>query len=94
MAPRQGTRPARPEELMVKVTFISPAGEARTVEARPGTTVMEAAIANDISGIEAQCYGSCNCGTCHVYVAEGWMEATGPPKVWEAEMLQSISPFE
>ena len=52
---------------------------------------MEAAIANDISGIEAQCYGGCNCGTCHVYVAADWREATGPPKVWEAEMLRSIS---
>lgn len=56
-----------------------------------GSTVMEAAIANFIGGIEAQCYGGCNCGTCHVYIDAAWVEVVGPPKPWEGQMLQSVS---
>jgi len=51
---------------------------------------MEAAVAQSVPGIEAQCYGSGVCGTCHVYVANEWRGATGDPSEWEAEMLRSL----
>ena len=49
---------------------------------------MEAATGNDIPGIDADCGGACACATCHVYVDENWLEATGKPGDLEAEMLE------
>ena len=41
------------------------------IEAEPGTTVCDAALANGID-IEHACEKSCACTTCHVYVREGF----------------------
>ena len=51
------------------------------------TTVMEAAIRNNIPGIEAECGGACACATCHVYVDEVWRAKTGEPSPMEEDML-------
>ncbi|HEY0293329.1 MAG TPA: 2Fe-2S iron-sulfur cluster-binding protein [Hansschlegelia sp.] len=72
---------------MANITFIDQSGEARTVEAAAGSSVMEAAIRNDIPGIDADCGGACSCATCHVYVAENWLEKVGPPQPMEEDML-------
>jgi 2Fe-2S ferredoxin len=72
---------------MAKITFIDPSGTARTIEAQPGSTVMETAIKNGIPGIEAECGGACACATCHVYVDEAWREIVGPPSPMEEDML-------
>ncbi len=72
---------------MPKITFIDHAGAARTVEAETGSTVMEAAIRNAVPGIEAECGGACACATCHVYVAEEWMDIVGKPAPMEEDML-------
>jgi len=72
---------------MVKITFIDAAGQSRTVEAEEGSTVMEAAIRNDVPGIEAECGGACACATCHVYVDEAWVEKLPKPESMEEDML-------
>jgi len=72
---------------MAKITFIDAKGEARTVEAENGSTVMEAAIKNGIPGIEAECGGACACATCHVYVDEAWVDKTGEAEAIEEDML-------
>lgn len=72
---------------MAKITFIQPDGASTTVEAEAGMTVMEAAKANDIAGIDAECGGACACATCHVYVDEAWRAATGTPQPTEEDML-------
>ncbi len=72
---------------MPKITYIEPNETAHTVEAEVGSTVMEAAIQNGISGIEAECGGACACATCHVYVDEAWREKTGEPSPMEEDML-------
>lgn len=72
---------------MPEITFIDPDGTRRTVEAEIGSTVMEAAIRNDVPGIEAECGGACACSTCHVYVDEDWKETTGEPSPMEEDML-------
>ncbi len=72
---------------MPKITFIDYQGEARSVDASNGDTVMEAATSNDIPGIDADCGGACACATCHVYVDENWLAVTGEAGELEAEML-------
>ncbi|MFK5979099.1 MAG: 2Fe-2S iron-sulfur cluster-binding protein [Rhizobiaceae bacterium] len=72
---------------MPKVTFITYDNVSHEVEAPSGTTVMEIAIKNSISGIEAECGGACACATCHVYVDESWKAKTGDPEVMEEDML-------
>ena len=57
---------------MPKVTYIQPDGTPKTVEAPAGTTLMEAAVDNDVRGIVAECGGACSCATCHVYVDPEW----------------------
>jgi len=72
---------------MPKITYIDSGGTARTVDAEAGSTVMEAAIRNNIPGIEAECGGACACATCHVYVDDAWTETVGPPSQMEEDML-------
>ncbi len=57
---------------MPKVIFIDHEGNSREIEAKAGTTIMEAAVQNLVPGIDADCGGACACATCHVYVDEAW----------------------
>jgi 2Fe-2S ferredoxin len=72
---------------MPKINFIDFTGASRAVDAEAGSTVMEAAIRNNIPGIEAECGGACACATCHVYVAEDWRAKVGDPTPMEEDML-------
>jgi ferredoxin, 2Fe-2S len=72
---------------MVKITFTDNTGESRTIDAEPGSTVMETAIKHGVPGIEAECGGACACATCHIYVDEAWREQVGPPSPMEEDML-------
>lgn len=45
--------------------------EGKVIEAEPGVTVCDAALANGIH-IEHACEKSCACTTCHVVVREGF----------------------
>ena len=69
---------------MPKVTYIDYQDNSKTIEVENGLTVMEGAIQNDISGIDADCGGSMACATCHVYVEEKWFDKI--PKAEEAEV--------
>jgi ferredoxin, 2Fe-2S len=75
------------EDAMPHVIFIDSTGEARTVEAALGATLMETAMQNGIPEIDAECGGACACATCHVYVADAWLEKTGKPERMEEDML-------
>ena len=68
---------------MPKITYKDNEGKSKTIEVESGLTVMEGAIQNDISGIDADCGGSMACATCHVYVEEKWFDKI--PKTEEAE---------
>ena len=72
---------------MTKITFIDAAGQARTVDAEDGSTVMETALKNAVPGIEAECGGACACATCHVYVDDAWIERLGKAEQMEEDML-------
>jgi ferredoxin, 2Fe-2S len=72
---------------MVKITFTDNTGKSLTIDADPGSTVMETAIKHGVPGIEAECGGACACATCHIYVDEAWREKVGPPSPMEEDML-------
>jgi 2Fe-2S ferredoxin len=77
-----------PQEITLpKVTFIQHSGTTRTVDATSGSSLMQAALDNSVPGIDADCSGSCACGTCHVMVDAGWAQAVGNPGDMEEAML-------
>ncbi|NNU16091.1 2Fe-2S iron-sulfur cluster binding domain-containing protein [Parvularcula sp. ZS-1/3] len=76
---------------MVKVTFIEHDGKEHEIEAQEGLTLMEVAVKNGVPGIDADCGGACACATCHVYVDEGFKEATGEASPMEESMLDFAS---
>jgi 2Fe-2S ferredoxin len=59
--------------------------EGAVIEAQPGTTICDAALANGIE-IEHACEKSCACTTCHVYVREG-LDSLEPSEEEEDDML-------
>jgi 2Fe-2S ferredoxin len=71
----------------VRVTFRTPSGEIREIQAAVGSTLMEAAVENEIEGIIAECGGSCACATCHVKFPQEWFERVGPPGDMEINTL-------
>jgi ferredoxin, 2Fe-2S len=72
---------------VAKITYIEHSGTEHTVDVKPGLSVMEGAVKNNIPGIDADCGGACACATCHVYVDEAWTEKTGSVSAMEESML-------
>lgn len=71
------------------ITITFEVGEARRIEvhAKPGVSVMEAAVMNNVGGIEAECGGACICATCHVYCDEIPEGVLGEMSAEEDDML-------
>ena len=72
---------------MPAITYVSPSGEAHTVDVPVGDSVMEGAVQNAIDGILAECGGARQCATCHVYVDEAFLGRLEPIEEPEDEML-------
>jgi 2Fe-2S ferredoxin len=72
---------------MAKITYIEFDGTEHVVDVKPGLSVMEGAVKNNVPGIDADCGGACACATCHVYVDDAWTGRTGEQSVMESSML-------
>ncbi len=72
---------------MVKIIYKDHEGTSREVDAKVGESVMEAAVRNNIPGIDADCGGACACATCHVYVDPDFLPKTGEQEAMEQSML-------
>ena len=72
---------------MPKITYIEHNGKSHTLEVENGLTVMEGAVQNNISGIDADCGGGCACATCHVYIDEKWFNKLQKKENAEQDML-------
>ncbi|SEP63128.1 ferredoxin, 2Fe-2S [Streptomyces sp. yr375] len=72
---------------MPTVIFQLPDGTERKVTAAPGTVLMQAAVANGVAGIVAECGGNASCATCHVYLDDAQSALAGEPGDVEDEML-------
>ncbi len=76
---------------MPVITFIHADGRRTQVTAKPGESVMEAAVANEVAGIVAECGGSAVCGTCHVFVEAADLARLPPIKPLEDELLDNTA---
>jgi 2Fe-2S ferredoxin len=79
---------AKADVLMAKITYINVEGIKHVIEVKPGMSVMEGAVRQDVPGIDADCGGACACATCHVYVDEEWLSKTGTRGEMETSMLE------
>jgi 2Fe-2S ferredoxin len=77
----------RGQGVLSKVIYIDSAGREYAVDAAVGDTVMATAVRNGVPGIVAECGGNCSCATCHVWVAEEFAPAVGPPGDMEEDLL-------
>lgn len=75
---------------MPRITYIAHNGAEHEVDAPIGDSVMMAALANNVPGIDADCGGACACGTCHVMVDPDWTAKTGEPEAMEEGMLAFV----
>lgn len=72
---------------MPTVTYLYDDGSQRVVEVAVATSLMRAALANQVPGIVGECGGSATCGTCHVYLDHS-TEPFAPPSGDEEDMLE------
>ncbi len=72
---------------MPKITLVEHNGTNHTVDAEVGTTLMQSALDNGISGIDADCGGACACGTCHCFIQGDGLAITGEASELEGSML-------
>jgi ferredoxin, 2Fe-2S len=76
---------------MPRVTYIDTEANETTLDIAVGTSVMQAAVANGVDGIVAECGGSCMCATCHVYVREDQLAMCLPMQPDEDAMLEGTA---
>lgn len=73
---------------MVKLVFVGHDGNEFPVEVAEGTTVLRAALDNDVPGMTGECGGELACATCHCYLDDGLRAAIPAPSADETEMLE------
>jgi ferredoxin len=73
---------------MVRILVTRRDGDTREVEAKPGRSLM--LNIRKPAQIAAICGGCASCGTCHVHVAEDWLDRL-PPMQSEEEIVLSFS---
>ena len=73
---------------MATIIFEEPDGQEHVVNLTNGQSIMEGAVRNNVTGIDADCGGACSCATCMVYVAEEWRERLPPKTSEEKQMLE------
>ncbi len=71
----------------MKVTWKLPDGGEINADVAEGVNMMEAAVANNVPNVIGECGGNLSCATCHVYVDDVWVDATGMADDFEDAML-------
>ena len=73
---------------MPKISVTGQDGTQHSLEAEEGKALMEPLRDADL--VEATCGGAASCGTCHIYVADQWLAATGERTEEEGWMLEAL----
>lgn len=73
---------------MIRITFIDADKQTKELQVAEGTSLMQAAVAGNVAGIEGECGGSMSCGTCVIMVPADWMARLPALAEHEAQMLE------
>ncbi len=76
---------------MVYITFVAADGGRTELSVAPGTSIMQAAVMNNVHGIIGECGGSAMCATCHLYLDEAFAERVPPRSDLEDAMLDAAA---
>jgi ferredoxin, 2Fe-2S len=74
---------------MPNITVINQSGEASTVAAATGRTLMEVIRDNGFDELLALCGGCCSCATCHVHIDPSFMDKLPALSEDESDLLDS-----
>lgn len=74
----------------MNISFVLASGKICDAHADAGSTVMQVALAHQISGIQAECGGQCSCATCHCYVDQSWVQRLPQKQSKEADLLDFV----
>jgi|SRR5579859_3601012 len=75
---------------MPTLTFILADGSRKSVEAKPGHTLLEIAQKNGLD-VEGACEGCLSCSTCHLIIAPDWYGKLPEASDEENDMLDLAS---
>lgn len=75
---------------MPRIIYVAIDGSQQTIDVKDGTSVMQAALTNNVAGIVGECGGAAMCATCHVYLDEKYESAFPAPSEVELAMLESV----
>ena len=64
-------------------------GRSKAIAGQTARSLMENLRDGGIEEILALCGGCCSCATCHVYVADEWLGATGAVGADEDDLLET-----
>ncbi|ARU03741.1 2Fe-2S ferredoxin [Comamonas serinivorans] len=73
---------------MPTIHFTSFTGQTQSIDAPENDVLMQAAVRNGVTGIDADCGGQCACATCHVYIDSPWLEQLPAMEAHEDQMLE------
>jgi len=81
-----------PETTLVRIhiKYIDSTGKSFPVSAYEGDTLMTAATANAIPGIDGDCGGNCACGTCLLHIDARFIDLLTAPGAGELELLSHL----
>lgn len=84
---RQKTHNNNSGDTVATIIYVEHSGQEHSIDVPTGTSLMEAALDNDVPGIDADCGGACACGTCHVKFDTDWIAKLDPRDANEESML-------
>lgn len=76
---------------MPKVIYELVDGSIRELTGDRGSSVMQVARSNGVTGIAAECGGAAMCATCHVYVDPAWLPKLPAVDSVEDELLEGVA---
>lgn len=74
---------------MPQITVVNQSGEARSIDASEGRTLMEVIRDNGFDELLALCGGCCSCATCHVHVDPAYVDKLPAMSEDENDLLDS-----
>jgi ferredoxin, 2Fe-2S len=75
--------------MSIRLNVIDREGELHDVDA-PAEDSLMAVLRECDYGVAAICGGMCSCATCHVYIADEWIDRLPPPCSDERDLVSEL----